>query len=120
MTEPLIDVRKAADRVPGTVLAICATVTFAIIVGAFVFLSATGSDATEFRQFINTVMNAAGVILAGTGAVAAGVAAKSAGTAVKQTNGQLDDRIITAIQAALESHAVTAHGKDSGDGRPTV
>ena len=117
MTGPIIDVRKMADRVPATVLAICGTVVFLTIIAAFVFLSVTGSDATEFRAFINTVMNAAAVVLAGTGAVAAGVAAKSAGTAVKQTNGALDGRIETAIAQALANHT---HGKDDGDGRPTL
>lgn len=106
MTDNPPDLRRAAARVPGTVLAICATVVAVTVIAAFVFLAATGADATEFRAFINIALNVGAVALAGTGAVAAGVAAKSAGTAVQQTNGALDARMEHAFQRALTAQGL--------------
>jgi hypothetical protein len=110
MNQPT-DLRKVADRVPGTVLAICLTVVAVTVIGSFVFLAATGADTTEFRSFVNTALNIGAVMLAGTGAVAAGVAAKSAGTAVQQTNGALDARMEKVLQRALATHLDTTVAK---------
>lgn len=97
---------------PGWIFAVCGTIIFVTCVAAFVFLAATGADATEFRTFLNTVLNFAGVILAGTSAVAAGAAAKSAANAEKQTNGELTDRIKSAV--------IEAQNGGADNGRPTV
>jgi len=75
---------------------VCITVAFVTVVVAFVVLSANGSDSTEFRSFLNTVMNLAGLLLTG-GAVA------FAGQAAKQTNGGLDERIRAGVAAELAS-----------------
>lgn len=83
---------------------VCLTVAFISIVGAFVFLSATGSDGTEFRSFLNTVINLASIVLGGSSAVYAGVAAKNSQTTKEQTNGALDKRIASAVAAQLVAH----------------
>ncbi len=93
---------------PNTVLVICGTVIAVSILGALVFLSARGSDASAVKEFVNILVNFAGLIVGGTAAVAAGSAARTAGEAkdaaeqtVAQTNGQLDERIERAITSAL-------------------
>lgn len=73
----------------------CITVAFVAVVVAFVALSISGSDPAEFRSFLNTVLNFAGLLLSG-GAVA------FAGKAAQQTNGSLDARIQLAIKDALD------------------
>ncbi len=101
---------------PGWVLAVCATIIFVVIVGAFVFLSATGADATEFRSFLNTLLNVGSVLLGGGAFVAAGAAAKSAANAEKQTNGApggVQDTIRQVIKDELNG------GENNGRG-PTV
>lgn len=75
---------------------VCLTAAFIAVVGAFVILSNSGSDPTEFRSFLNTVMNLAGLLLTG-GTLA------FAGQAAKQTNGGLDSRIRDAVAAELSS-----------------
>ena len=74
---------------------VCITVAFVAVVGAFAWLSAIGADGTEFRSFLNTVVNLATLLATG-GAVA------FAGQAAKQTNGDLDARIATAVTVALD------------------
>lgn len=75
----------------------CLTIAFVTVVTALVVLSITGSDPTEFRSFLNTALNFAGLVLSG-GAVA------FAGKAAHQTNGGLDARIRDgAKQAAVEA-----------------
>lgn len=105
-------------NVPGVVW-ICATVTVISIVAAFVILGTTGADATEFRSFLNTVMNAASVLLSGGAFIFAGASAK-------QTNGQLTEKIRAAI-AEVKNDADTSNANVSNayergvsDGRPTV
>jgi len=79
---------------------ICLTVAFMTVVVAFVILSNNGTDATEFRSFLNTILNLVGLLLGG-GALA------FAGQAAKQTNGNLDARIKQAVQAALDAQRTT-------------
>lgn len=83
------------SKIP-TPIWVCLTVAFLGVVAAFVVLSATGSDAAEFRGFLNIVMNLAGLVLSGG-------AAAYAGKAVSQTNGSLDRRIEQGVSAALEA-----------------
>lgn len=56
---------------------------FIAILAAFTFLSATGSDTTDLRSFIDIVMNIAAGVFSGGALVVAGAAAKSAGNAEK-------------------------------------
>jgi Kef-type K+ transport system membrane component KefB len=105
-------------NVPGIVW-VCATVTIVAIIGSFVILGVTGADATEFRSFLNTIMNAATVLLSGGAFVFAGASAK-------QTNGVLDDKIRAALAEVKDSSATNAgnvsdaYAKGVSDGRPTV
>jgi hypothetical protein len=73
---------------------VCITVAFLGVLAVFAVLSVSGSDGTEFRSFLNTVVNLATLLLSG-GALA------YAGAAQKQTNGALDDRVQDAVKAAL-------------------
>jgi hypothetical protein len=78
---------------------VCLTAAFLGTVGAFAFLSYTGSDAAEFRGFLNIVMNLANLLVTG-GALA------YAGQAAQQTNGGLDKRVQAAARAALVEQRV--------------
>lgn len=94
-------VRVDFKAVPGIVW-ICLTVAFLGIVTALVVLAATGSDATEFRAFLNMVMNAAMLLVTGSGAIYAGAAARNAQATKEQTNGALDERIRLAVTESLD------------------
>lgn len=101
---------------PSWVIIVCLTIVFCVVVGAFVFLSATGADASEFRTFLNTLLNIASVLIGGGAFVAAGAAAKSAANAEKQTNGApggLQDTVRQAIKHELNG------GENDGRG-PTL
>lgn len=82
------------SKIP-TVAWLCITAAFLGTVAAFAWLSSIGADGSEFRSFLNTVMNLGGLLLGG-GAVA------YAGQAAAQTNGDLDKRIKDAVTAALD------------------
>jgi hypothetical protein len=82
------------------------TIVFLGILAAFTVLSATGSDTTDLRAFLNLVLNIAGGLFSGGAVVLAGSAAKSAHTAVKQTNGLAEaERVDIAKKAAAEAVA---------------
>jgi hypothetical protein len=85
---------EPVSKIP-TPIYVCLTVAFLAVVGAFVVLSATGSDAAEFRGFLIIVLNLAGLIVTGG-------AATYAGKAASQTNGNLDQRIKDGVSAALD------------------
>jgi hypothetical protein len=74
---------------------------FVAAIAAFVVLAVTDSSSTEFRSFLNTVLNIAAVALSGGAAVAAGSAAKSSANAETQTNGVLDQKIENAVRRAI-------------------
>lgn len=76
---------RTVKNVPNIAWA-CLTLAFVAVLVAFVTLSVTGSDPTEFRSFLNTVVNLATLLVSG-GAVV------FAGKASQQTNGGLDQRI---------------------------
>lgn len=97
---------KASDLVKNAPNSIVYSVTaiFVTIIGAFVILAVTNSSSTEFRSFLNTVLNIGSVILSGGAAVAAGAAAKSSANAESQTNGLSEtERADIAKKAALEA-----------------
>jgi hypothetical protein len=73
----------------------CLTIAFVSVVATFGVLSAIGAEGTEFRSFLNSVVNLATLLVAGGGVAYAGQAAK-------QTNGHLDQRIKDAVTAALD------------------
>lgn len=90
------------------------TVVILALITAFVVLSVTGTDATEFRSFLDTVFNFVLVLLSGSGLVFAGVAAKNAQDAKEQTNGGLEERMKSAALDALKQHEETNGGSDNG------
>lgn len=101
------------------------TVSFLGVITALVVLSATGSDATEFRSFLNLVMNAVMLIISGSGALYAGAAAKNAQDAKEQTNGALDKRIAVQVADQLVQHGMVLNGdafkkEVTDDGRQDV
>lgn len=83
--------RKAPTAVVVTAIVVCGVVALALV-GAFVVLTVTGSDTTEFRQWVATIGQLLVYPLLGTTAVASVSAARSASRAEDQTNGQLDRR----------------------------
>lgn len=72
-------------RTNGTVL-ICSTIVTCFIITGAVILSVTGSEFTEFRATLNTVLNAVSAAFGIGGCLYAGSAARS----VEQVRGQLD------------------------------
>jgi ABC-type branched-subunit amino acid transport system permease subunit len=95
-------------NIPGIAWA-CITVAFVAVVGAFVVLTITGSDPTEFSRWLNSVANLAGILLGG-GAVA--FSAKAA----QQTNGGLDERIKDAAKVATTEALNEQRRKDVAPG----
>lgn len=72
------------------------TLCFVAVVAAFVYLSASGSDTSDLRTFINTVLNIVSAVFSGGALVVAGAAAKASNVTQEQTNGHLaakDDEI---------------------------
>lgn len=76
---------------------VCIAVSIFCVLGGFVYLAAKGSDVTEFRSFINTLLNFVGPLISGGALVYASQAAK-------QTNGGLDKRIKDGARAAIDEH----------------
>lgn len=95
------ELRALMKNTPNPILWICGTIVFVTVIAAFVVFGVTGADATEFRAFLNIVLNIAAVLLSGGAFVASGASAKSAAKAEEQTNGALDGRIQDAVQAAI-------------------
>lgn len=103
----------------------CCTLAFLGCVAAVVVMAVTGTDATEFRSFLNTVLNFGALLVSGGGAVYAGAAARNSQVAREQTNGALDKRIQEAVTQALgvqrtDDIATDYLGKGDDDGRPSV
>lgn len=96
--------RKAPTAVTVTVIVVCGVVAIALV-GAFVLLTISGEDTTEFRQWISTLGQLLVFPLLGTTAVASVAAARSSSKAEDQTTGQLEDRDrrIAELEAHLSS-----------------
>jgi len=106
--------RELVKNTPNWVLAFCTTVAFVTVVVAFVFLSTHNADATGVQNFVNTIINLAGVIFGGGAFIAAGAAAKSAANAEKQTNGILRPTMKDAVKEALDEHNKENGGISNG------
>lgn len=87
----------------------CITVAFVAVIAAFVILTVTGSDPTEFSRWLNSVANLAGILLGG-GAVA--FSAKAA----QQTNGGLDKRIVDGAKVAVKQALAEQRAVDTRPG----
>jgi hypothetical protein len=103
----------------------CLTAAFLGCLTAVVVMGVTGTDATEFRSFLNTVLNFGALVVSGGGAIYAGAAARNSQVAREQTNGALDKRIQDAVTEALSvqrtDDIATGYGKEGGDsGRTTL
>lgn len=81
--------KKAPTSVTIAVIVVCGVLA-ALVLAAFVYLSAIGVDTTEFRQWINTVGQILVFPFLGATGVAAFAAARSSSAAEDQTNGNLD------------------------------
>lgn len=77
---------------------------FIAVIAAFTVLAVTGASSADLRSFLNILLNTAGVLFGGGSLVAAGAAAKSAAKAEQQTNGALDERIISGAKQAIVEH----------------
>lgn len=89
----------------------CITVIVIAVVGSLTYLAAIGADSAEVSRFINTLLNASGLLLGGLGAVGGTVAAVNSRKAVEQTNGGLDKRIKAGARAALAEHEAESTGE---------
>lgn len=82
---------------------------FVAVIGAFVFLSATGSDTADLRTFLNTILNVVSAIFSGGALVVAGAAARSAGKVQEQTeNGHFTEQVREGVSRALAPQQSTA------------
>lgn len=95
-------IKKAPTSVVITAIIVGGLLPLAAIVG-FVVLEITGSSTTDYRAFLNLLMNGAILALSGAGAVGGISAARSASNAEDQTNGQLHakDREIAELRRRL-------------------
>lgn len=81
---------------------------FVAVLGSFVVLASNGSDSTDLRTFVNTVLNIAGALFSGGALIVAGSAARSAGNAERQTNGIHATQAKTIQQYRAENEALRA------------
>jgi hypothetical protein len=70
-----------------------ASIALVSVLGAFVVLAVTGSDSSELRWVILTILNAGASLATVGGTVYSGAAARNAQTAVQQTNGKHDEEL---------------------------
>lgn len=99
-------------QIPGKVVALCGTLLAVTVLGCLTFLAATGADATNVIQVVNTAINFVTLGAAGSAVAVGASAAASSRTAVQQTNGALDARIQAGVAQALA--AQRAHDTESG------
>jgi hypothetical protein len=81
------------------------SICFVAVVGAFVALSATGSDSADLRMFLNTVLNIVAALFSGGALVVAGAAARSSSNTEQNTNGHL----------SRQSDTIRAYQKEIAD-----
>lgn len=78
------------------------TLSFLGVIGAFVFLSASGSDTTDLRTFLNTALNIAAALFSGGALVVAGSAARSAGKVQEQNeNGHITEKVEEGVRNVM-------------------
>ena len=81
---------------------IFATAAILALVAGFVVLAVNGSDTSELRWLVLTLLNVGGGAASVGGLVYSGAAARNAQVAAEQTNGALDARIEAGAIRALE------------------
>jgi hypothetical protein len=104
-------------KAPNTVLWVCGTVVAVAILICITVLSYFEKDADTLVRVINTVLNAAGVLLGGGAFVYSASAAKRADDAASTVeNGDLDRRIRSAVARVLATD--TAEGRAAATDGP--
>lgn len=96
-----MNMRDIVKNAPNPILWVCGTIIFVTIVAAFVVFGVTGSDASEFKSFLNILLNVVATLFAGGAFVTASAAAKSASKAEEQTNGQLKENVKAAVHEVI-------------------
>lgn len=89
------------NKAPNPVLVGAITVVILSVLGCLTFLVWLGKDTASVFQMVNLLIGALSTFSAAGAMVYAGAAARQSDKAVEQTNGQLDERIKTAITTAL-------------------
>jgi hypothetical protein len=93
---------KIMSKAPNTVIVVCATLLAVALLICMTVLAYFEKDAETLVRVINTVLNAAGVLLGAGAFVYSGSAAKRADDAANTVaNGDLDSRIRTAMRRVL-------------------
>jgi hypothetical protein len=100
--------KKAPTAVVIAVTVVCGVGLLGII-GGYVATVATGGDVADYRTFVNTMMNGAGLLIGGVAAVGATSAAKSASKAEENTNGVLSAKADEIARAAVETYIREQH-----------
>jgi hypothetical protein len=107
--------KKAPTPVVVAVIIVCG-VGVLTVVGGYVATVATGGDVADYRAFVNTLMNGAGLLIGGVAAVGATSAARSASKAEENTNGVLTAKAEEIARAAVAAYIRQQHQGPS-DGR---
>ena len=90
------------SKAPNTVLVVCGTVMGVAVLICMTVLAYFEKDAETLVRVVNTVLNAAGVLLGAGAFVYSGSAAKRADDAANTVaNGDLDRRIRTALTRVM-------------------
>src|SRR3954470_20379425 len=100
--------KKAPTPVVVAVIIVCG-VGVLTVVGGYVATVATGGDVADYRAFVNTLMNGAGLLIGGVAAVGATSAARSASKAEENTNGVLTAKAEEIARAAVETYIREQH-----------
>lgn len=95
-------IRKAPTALLVTIVIVCG-LGMIVTIGGFVLLEYAGRDTTDYRAFMNMIINAVTLAVAGIGAVGGVSAARSASNAEENTNGTLTakDQKIAALQGQI-------------------
>ncbi len=102
-------IKKAPTAVIVTVVIMGGLLPVVAIVG-FVALEMSGSSTTEYRAFLNLLMNGAILALSGAGAIGGISAARSASNAEDQTNGQLTAKETELAELRRQLAYARSHG----------
>lgn len=97
-------IRKAPTTLLIAIVIVCGIGVITTI-GGFVLLEYAGRDTTDYRSFVNLLVNAATLAVGGVGAVGAVSAARSASNAEENTNGTLTakDQEIADLRARVDA-----------------
>lgn len=92
------------SKAPNSVVYICATVVVVAALGSLTLIAVVGGDASQVRDYLNTIMSAATVLLSSGALIYSGAAAKRSNDAANSVNGELDAKIRDNVTAAIDAH----------------